>query len=63
MQSALSWDIVTKLKGQRHKIQEGRITNTKAWTEKRNAQTDERYKSLLSAMVEGGRVSRQEKVR
>eukprot|EP00520_Triparma_pacifica_P004338 CAMPEP_0118649366 /NCGR_PEP_ID=MMETSP0785-20121206/9665_1 /TAXON_ID=91992 /ORGANISM="Bolidomonas pacifica, Strain CCMP 1866" /LENGTH=283 /DNA_ID=CAMNT_0006541649 /DNA_START=520 /DNA_END=1368 /DNA_ORIENTATION=+ len=61
MQSALSWDIVTKLKAQRHRIQEGGISNTKKWTEKRNAQTDDRYKSLLEAMIQGGEVTQQEK--
>ncbi|GMI20309.1 hypothetical protein TrCOL_g12281 [Triparma columacea] len=61
MQSALSWDIVSKLKAQRHRIQGGHVANTRKWTEKRNAQTDDRYKALLSAMTEGGEVKEEDK--
>jgi CRP-like cAMP-binding protein len=48
LQAALSWDIVRKLKQQRHLLASGRITeDTEVWNERRNSQTEMRYHSLL----------------
>jgi CRP-like cAMP-binding protein len=53
LQNALSWDIINKLKHQRHALTTSTtITeNTKRWTSKRNSQTEERYIALLVALL------------
>ncbi len=52
---SLSWDIVSKLKSQRHRLSGGDVPveYTRKWTSTRNAQTDGRYVALVSAMLGG----------
>ena len=63
LQSVLSWDIISKLKCQRHNLTENKrsISDTLKWTATRNAQTDVRYKSLVSALLHNGRISTRDK--
>lgn len=56
LKAAMSWDVVRKLKGQRTLIQEGRIDDTEAWTERRNEQTKHRYVSILHALLQHPRL-------
>jgi len=58
LQSRLSWDIVSKLKLQRHALENGGIkADAKKWTQKRNVQTEQRYEALLSAFIKNGTIS------
>mmetsp|Transcript_6106 Transcript_6106/g.13357 ORF Transcript_6106/g.13357 Transcript_6106/m.13357 type:complete len:314 (+) Transcript_6106:112-1053(+) len=47
LKAALSWDIVRKLKRQRHMLTEGRVKNPTAWTKKREEQGSARYAAIL----------------
>lgn len=49
--SALSWDIIGKLKGQRRLLMNGKVKFAEQWTEKRNNQSDHRYASLLKNIL------------
>jgi CRP-like cAMP-binding protein len=49
--SALSWDIIEKLKGQRHLLMSGKVSSPDQWTEKRNAQSDYRYAGILKNIL------------
>ena len=51
LKAALSWDIVRKLKMQRHMLTEGRVKNPTAWTKKREDQGISRYASILQNML------------
>ncbi|KAL7524175.1 hypothetical protein ACHAXR_000465, partial [Thalassiosira sp. AJA248-18] len=52
LQAALSWDIVRKLKMQRHMLTEGRVKNPTAWTKKREDQGISRYAAILQNMLQ-----------
>ena len=49
--SALSWDIIEKLKGQRHMLMDGKINKASTWTEKRNTQSEFRYVGILKNIL------------
>jgi len=49
--AALSWDIIRKLKMQRHMLTEGRVRDATAWTKKREDQGISRYASILQNML------------
>lgn len=51
MKAALSWDIVRKLKMQRHMLVEGRVQDPQAWTQKREDQGISRYAAILQNML------------
>lgn len=51
LKTALSWDIVRKLKMQRHMLTEGRVKNPTSWTKKREDQGISRYASILQNML------------
>eukprot|EP00956_Cyclotella_meneghiniana_P044239 scaffold308354_cov76-Cyclotella_meneghiniana.AAC.2 len=51
MKAALSWDIVRKLKMQRHMLVEGRVHDAQAWTQKREDQGISRYAAILQNML------------
>ncbi|KAL7452545.1 hypothetical protein ACHAWC_007683 [Mediolabrus comicus] len=51
LKAALSWDIVRKLKTQRHMLVEGRVKDATAWTKKREDQGISRYASILQNML------------
>lgn len=51
LKAALSWDIVRKLKMQRHMLTEGRVQDPQAWTKKREDQGISRYASILQNML------------
>mmetsp|Transcript_27466 Transcript_27466/g.45067 ORF Transcript_27466/g.45067 Transcript_27466/m.45067 type:complete len:540 (-) Transcript_27466:545-2164(-) len=52
LQAALSWDIVRKLKMQRHMLTAGRVKDPAAWTQKREDQGISRYASILQNMLQ-----------
>lgn len=51
LKAALSWDIVRKLKLQRHMLTEGRVQDPKAWTKKREDQGISRYAAILQNIL------------
>jgi CRP-like cAMP-binding protein len=51
LKAALSWDIVRKLKLQRHMLREGRVQDPQAWTKKREDQGISRYAAILQNML------------
>mmetsp|Transcript_12258 Transcript_12258/g.26166 ORF Transcript_12258/g.26166 Transcript_12258/m.26166 type:complete len:546 (+) Transcript_12258:86-1723(+) len=51
LKAALSWDIVRKLKLQRHMLTQNRVQNPAAWTRKREDQGISRYASILQNML------------
>jgi hypothetical protein len=51
LKAALSWDIVRKLKLQRHMLIEGRVQDPQAWTKKREDQGISRYAAILQNML------------
>ena len=51
LKAALSWDIVRKLKLQRHMLTEGRVQDPQAWTKKREDQGISRYAAILQNML------------
>lgn len=52
LSAALSWDIVRKLKMQRHMLTEGRVKDPTEWTKKREDQGISRYASILQNMLQ-----------
>lgn len=52
LKAAMSWDIVRKLKTQRHMLTEGRVKNATAWTKRREDQGISRYAALLQNMLQ-----------
>lgn len=52
LKAALSWDIVRKLKTQRHMLVEGRVKDPTVWTVKREDQGISRYASILQNMLQ-----------
>ncbi|KAL9179713.1 hypothetical protein ACHAXT_009003 [Thalassiosira profunda] len=52
LKAALSWDIVRKLKTQRHMLAEGRVKDPTAWTKKREEQGNSRYAAILQNMLQ-----------
>lgn len=52
LKAALSWDIVRKLKTQRHMLTEKRVKNPTAWTKKREDQGNSRYAGILQNMLQ-----------
>ena len=52
LKAVLSWDIVRKLKMQRHMLTEGRVKDPTAWTKKREDQGNSRYASILQNMLQ-----------
>lgn len=51
LKAALSWDIVRKLKGQRHMWFEGKVSDPELWTKRRSEQNDDRYAAILQNML------------
>ena len=51
LKTALSWDIVRKLKNQRHMLTEGRVKDPTSWSKKREDQGISRYASILQNML------------
>lgn len=51
LKAALSWDIVRKLKMQRHMLTDGRVHDPQAWTKKREDQGISRYAAILQNML------------
>mmetsp|Transcript_23425 Transcript_23425/g.33460 ORF Transcript_23425/g.33460 Transcript_23425/m.33460 type:complete len:530 (+) Transcript_23425:267-1856(+) len=51
LKACLSWDIVRKLKTQRHMLVEGRVKDPKSWTKKREDQGISRYAAILQNML------------
>ena len=51
LKAALSWDIVHKLKMQRHMLTEGRVKDPTTWSRKREEQGISRYASILQSML------------
>ncbi len=51
LKAALSWDIVRKLKMQRHMLTEGRVKDPTSWSKKREDQGISRYASILQNML------------
>lgn len=51
LKTALSWDIVRKLKMQRHMLTEGRVKDPTSWSKKREDQGISRYASILQNML------------
>ena len=51
LKAVLSWDIVRKLKMQRHMLTAGRVKDPAAWTQKREDQGISRYASILQNML------------
>ena len=51
LKACLSWDIVRKLKSQRHMLVEGRVKDPKSWTKKREDQGISRYAAILQNML------------
>ena len=51
LKAVLSWDIVRKLKLQRHMLTEGRVQDPQAWTKKREDQGISRYAAILQNML------------
>lgn len=51
VKAVLSWDIVSKLKSQRHLLAAGRVNDVDVWTRKRGEQTLHRYKAILHNML------------
>ena len=51
LKAALSWDIVRKLKTQRHMLVEGRVKDPTSWTKKREDQGISRYAAILQNML------------
>eukprot|EP00559_Dactyliosolen_fragilissimus_P002866 CAMPEP_0184859718 /NCGR_PEP_ID=MMETSP0580-20130426/4706_1 /TAXON_ID=1118495 /ORGANISM="Dactyliosolen fragilissimus" /LENGTH=272 /DNA_ID=CAMNT_0027356513 /DNA_START=808 /DNA_END=1626 /DNA_ORIENTATION=- len=53
LKAALSWDIVRKLKGQRHSISKHEVdaVGIELWTRKRNEQNEDRYASILQNLL------------
>lgn len=51
-QATISWDIVRKLKMQRHMLAEGRVKNPTSWTKKREDQGISRYAGMLQNMLQ-----------
>jgi len=49
--SALSWDIIGKLKSQRLYLMRKDVKNSDLWTEKRNSQSDSRYAAILKNIL------------
>merc|ERR1712174_66977 len=47
LKSVLSWDIISKLKNQRQIVIAHEISDTKKWTQKRDEQTEARYRAIL----------------
>lgn len=52
LRAALSWDIVRKLKSQRHMLTEGRVKDPTSWSRKREEQGIARYASILQNMLQ-----------
>ena len=52
LKAVLSWDIVRKLKTQRHMLVEGRVKDPTVWTKKREEQGASRYASILHNMLQ-----------
>eukprot|EP00934_Nitzschia_sp_Nitz4_P005254 Nitzschia sp. Nitz4//scaffold74_size92883//17280//18656//NITZ4_004815-RA/size92883-processed-gene-0.27-mRNA-1//-1//CDS//3329557571//5244//frame0 len=51
IKAVMSWDIVSKLKSQRHLLAKREIEDPEIWTIKRREQTLSRYKAILSNML------------
>jgi len=51
LKAALSWDIVRKLKGQRHSITDHKVKDPALWTLKRKEQSDDRYAAIVQNIV------------
>mmetsp|Transcript_29320 Transcript_29320/g.47553 ORF Transcript_29320/g.47553 Transcript_29320/m.47553 type:complete len:505 (-) Transcript_29320:129-1643(-) len=51
LKACLSWDIVRKLKTQRHMLVEGRVKDPTSWTKKREDQGISRYAAILQNML------------
>ncbi|KAL7540124.1 hypothetical protein ACHAWF_006599, partial [Thalassiosira exigua] len=51
LQAALSWDVVRKLKAQRHVLAEGRVRDPTAWTKRREDQGNARYAGILQNVL------------
>jgi hypothetical protein len=51
LRAALSWDIVRKLKSQRHMLTEGRVKDPTSWSRKREEQGIARYASILQNIL------------
>ena len=52
LRAALSWDIVRKLKSQRHMLTEGRVKDPTSWSRKREEQGIARYASILQNLLQ-----------
>lgn len=52
LRAALSWDIVRKLKSQRHMLTEGRVKDPTSWSRKREEQGIARYASILQNILQ-----------
>mmetsp|Transcript_7963 Transcript_7963/g.9241 ORF Transcript_7963/g.9241 Transcript_7963/m.9241 type:complete len:207 (+) Transcript_7963:904-1524(+) len=54
LKAALSWDIVRKLKGQRHLLtdKDHKVKDPALWTLKRKEQSDDRYAAILQNIVQ-----------
>jgi CRP-like cAMP-binding protein len=50
LKAVLSWDIVRKLKQQRHLLTDHAIEDVESWTDRRNRQTHYRYRAILKNM-------------
>jgi len=51
LKAALSWDVVRKLKMQRHMLTEGRVRDPTAWSRKREDQGISRYAAILQNVL------------
>jgi len=51
----LTWDIVRKLKGQRHAITDHKIADPELWTMKRKEQTEDRYAAIIQNVLTSNR--------
>jgi len=51
LKAVLSWDVVHKLKMQRHMLMEGRVKDPTSWTKKREEQGISRYAAILQSML------------
>lgn len=51
LKAVLSWDVVRKLKMQRHMLTEGRVKEPTSWSKKREEQGISRYASILQSML------------
>merc|ERR1712228_103151 len=58
LKSVLSWDIIHKLKTQRQILVSDEITDTEKWNLKRNEQSENRYRAILSNILSHGRLDK-----